>query len=143
MSRLLKFSITTTDIAFIVYWTLAALLETNVIHIPKDVMYADYDNPRVAAWNWSFFPLDMAFSMIGLAAVRAERRGDPIWRPLAIVSLVLTMTAGGMAVAYWTLMGEFFPGWYIANLALLIWPLFFLPSLITGMAPMHAGHRKA
>lgn len=134
MSRLLKFSLTTTDIAFLIYWTLAALLELGAIHIPKDMMYADYDNPRVAAWNWSFFPLDIIFSIMGLAAVRAARRGDPVWQPLAIISLVLTMTAGGMAVAYWTIMGEFFPGWFIANLILLVWPMFFLPSLIRGMA---------
>ena len=60
----------------------------------------------------------------------AARRGDPIWRPLAIVSLTLTMAAGGMAVNYWTILGEFEPAWYGPNLALVIWPLFFMRSLI-------------
>lgn len=130
MSRILKFSLTTTDVAFLIYWTIAALLELGALDIPRDMMYADYDNPRVSAWNWSFFPLDVIFSVVGLMAVHASRNGNPIWRPLAIVSLVLTMTAGGMAIAYWTLLSEYFPAWYISNLILLIWPLFFLPSLI-------------
>ena len=130
MSRPLKFALTTTDLAFLLYWAVAALLELGIIDIPRDMMYADYDDPRVSAWNWSFFPLDIAFSVVGLMAVRAARRGDPLWRPLAIVSLVLTMTAGGMAIAYWTILSEFFPAWYIANLVLLVWPMIFLPGLI-------------
>ena len=134
MSRLLKFSLTTTDIAFLLYWTMAALLELGLIDIPRDMMYADYDNPRVSAWNWSFFPLDIAFAIAGLMAVRAARRGAPLWRPLAIISLVLTMTAGGMAVAYWTILGEFYPAWYLSNLILLIWPMFFLPGLVRDTA---------
>jgi hypothetical protein len=33
-------------------------------------LYAEADNPRVVAWNWSFFPLDIAFSLTGILAVR-------------------------------------------------------------------------
>lgn len=143
VSRILKFCLTTTDIAFLMYWALAALLELGVINIPRDMMYADYDDPRVSAWNWSFFPLDIAFAVAGLTAVRAAHRGDPVWRVLAIVSLVLTMTAGGMAVAYWTLMGEFFPAWYISNLVLLVWPMFFLPNLLRETAASRAAPNPA
>jgi hypothetical protein len=86
------------------------------------------------AWNWSFLPVDLAFSILGLAAVRAARRGNPIWRPLALLSLAFTMVAGGMAVSYWTLLGEFDPSWFLPNLALVIWPLFFLPGLVRDLA---------
>lgn len=89
------------------------------------------------AWNWSFFPLDIAFSIIGLAAVRASRRNRPIWRPLALISLILTMVAGGMAVSYWALLGEFDPAWFLPNLALLLWPLIFLPGLIGQLSVAH------
>ena len=56
------------------------------------------------------------------------------WRPLALISLILTMVAGGMAVGYWTLLGEFDPAWYLPNLALLLWPLAFLPGLMRDLS---------
>jgi hypothetical protein len=118
-----------TDVAFLVYWSVAALHETKLLSLPPEWLYPQADDPRVKAWNWSFLPLDLAFSATGLAAVSAMRRGKP-WRHLAIISLVLTMVAGGMAVSYWTLTGEIDWSWYGANLFLLIWPVFFLPGLL-------------
>jgi hypothetical protein len=88
----------------------------------------------VEAWNWSFFPLDMAFSITGLAAVRFAGSGNALWRPLALVSLVLTMVAGGMAVGYWSLLGEFDPAWFLPNFLLLVWPILFLPRLVQELA---------
>ena len=130
MSRPLRYLLTLTDVLFILYWSMAALLELGVVDISQDLMYADYNNPRVVAWNWSFFPLDIIFSIVGLAAVRADAVGMPIWRPLTIISLILTMTAGGMAVSYWAILGEFDPSWFLPNLLLLIWPVFFLQKLV-------------
>jgi hypothetical protein len=118
-----------TDVAFLVYWSVAGLHETKLLSLPPEWLYPQADDPRVKAWNWSFLPLDLAFSATGLAAVSAMRRGKP-WRHLAIISLVLTMVAGGMAVSYWTLTGEIDWSWYGANLFLLIWPVFFLPGLL-------------
>jgi hypothetical protein len=60
----------------------------------------------------------------------AARRGDPLWRPLALISLLLTTVAGLMAVAYWTLLGEFDPAWFLPNLVLLVWPLLFVPKIV-------------
>ena len=134
MSRPLKYLLTLTDVLFILYWSIAALLELGLLDIPQDLMYADYNDPRVVAWNWSFFPLDIIFSIVGLAAVRANAVGSPSWRPLTIISLILTMTAGGMAVSYWAILGEFDPAWFLPNLLLVIWPLFFLQKLIVGSA---------
>lgn len=134
MSRSLRIALMTTDIAFLAYWLMATLNLVGLIHIPADWMYADYTSPQVIAWNWSFLPLDMAFSGFGLYAVRAERRGDPIWRPLTLISLTLTQVAGLMAVAYWTILGQFDPMWFLPNLALLVWPLVFLPGLVRALS---------
>ena len=69
-----------------------------------------------------------------LSAVTAARRGSAIWRPLALMSLAFTLAAGGMAVAYWTILREFDVTWFLPNLALLIWPLFYLPALVRELA---------
>jgi hypothetical protein len=135
--RSLALALTITDWLFIGYWTLSGFDKLGLIHITADLLYANAHDPRVVAWNWSFLPLDIAFSVIGLAAVRASRRGKPVWRPLALISLVLTMVAGGMAVGYWTLLGEFDPAWFLPNLALLLWPLAFLPGLIGQLSSGH------
>lgn len=134
MSRSLATAITVTDVLFMTYWAVALLALFGVITLPPDMMYGDYLNARVVAWNWSFFPLDLIFSIFGFLALSAARRGDPIWRPYALVSLVLTMTAGGMAVAYWIILLEFDPAWFVPNLILLVWPLFFMRRLIAEMA---------
>ena len=133
MSRSLRYLLAITDTLFIVYWSAAALSELGILEISRELMYAAHDDPRVVAWNWSFFPLDIIFSIVGLAAVNADRVGNRTWRPLAIISLTLTMTAGGMAVSYWTILAEFDPSWFIPNLILLVWPLLYLPKLIRGM----------
>ena len=137
MPRALKFALATTDLAFLVYWSVSGLAQAGAIHIPAAWMYAHYDQPSVVAWNWSFLPLDLMFSTTGLTAVAAAQRGSPLWRPLALLSLAFTMAAGGMAVAYWTLLREFEPAWFLPNLTLVLWPLIFLPGLMGGQ------HRSA
>lgn len=134
MSATLRLALSVTDILFLLYWAVMALYVAGLVHIPPDYLYANADNPRVVAWNWSFFPLDLAFSVCGLLAVRMAQRGNPLWKPYALISLILTMVAGGMAVGYWALLGEFDPAWFLPNLALLVWPVFFLPGLIRSMA---------
>ena len=130
MTLPLKIAITVIDVLFIAYWTLAALIEFGLVQVPRELMYADYDQARVIAWNWSFLPIDLVFSVVGLAAVTAARLGNAIWRPLAIISLTLTIAAGGMAISYWSILGEFDPSWFLPNLALVVWPLWFLPGLV-------------
>jgi len=130
MPRSLVFALSATDALFLIYWAVAAAGQFGVVEIPPAWMYAGYDEPRVMAWNWSFLPIDLAFSVSGLLAVGAARRGDPLWRPLCLISLVLTVVAGLMAVSYWALLGEFEPSWFLPNLALVLWPLAFLPKLV-------------
>ena len=134
MAPSLALMLTITDLAFLLYWAVAALHAGAIIQIPQDWLYANADDPRVVAWNWSFFPLDIAFSLTGLAAVRCARRSDAAWRPLALISLTLTMVAGGMAIGYWVLLAEFDPFWIGANAWLLIWPISFLGGLVRAMS---------
>jgi hypothetical protein len=130
MSKRLKTLLLITDILFLTYWAASLLHLLGVFQMPPSMMYADFDQPRVLAWNWSFLPLDVLFSITGIAAVRLSTAGDPRWRPMAMISLCLTFVAGLMAIGYWTILGEFDPAWYLPNLALAVWPLFFLPGLL-------------
>jgi hypothetical protein len=132
MPKSLAILLTGTDVAFVAYWSLSALAVLGFVHLPPEWMYAGYGDPVVAAWNWSFLPLDLGFSAFGLTAVRLARLGDPRWRPAALVSVSFTMAAGGMAVGYWTLLRQFDPAWFLPNLFLLVWPVFFLPGLLAG-----------
>jgi hypothetical protein len=133
MGKSLRLALSITDIVFLAYWLVSALHLAGVLPIPADWLYADVEDPRVVAWNWSFLPLDLAFSLTGLAAIRCARHGNSLWKPLALISLVLTMVAGGMAVGYWTLLREFDPFWFLPNLALLIWPVFFLGGVVASL----------
>ncbi|QIB48727.1 YvaD family protein [Streptomyces aureoverticillatus] len=114
-----------TDLGFLAYWS-AALLAL----IPAEYAYKDYGDPVMSDWNYSFLPLDVAASATGLASLylcRRERRdGRPhriAWRPLMLVSLTLTSTAGLQAVVFWALRGDWSPTWWIPNLALLLFPV--------------------
>ena len=130
MPRLLALCFTITDLLFLLYWSVSSLTQLGLIHIPSAWMYTHYDQPQVVAWNWSFLPVDLTFSILGLSAVAAARRGEVIWRPLALLSLAFTMVAGGMAISYWAILREFDPTWFLPNLALVIWPSVFLPGLV-------------
>jgi uncharacterized membrane protein YfhO len=118
-----------TDAGFVLYWSVTALAALGVLAIPPAYLYRGYHDPLLVAWNWSFAPLDLAASATGLAALSALRTARA-WSGLAIVSLSLTSAAGGMAIAFWAISGDFDLVWWSANLFLLAWPLFYLPSLI-------------
>lgn len=126
MPRILKFFMLVTDLAFISYWTLAALMASGWAAIPSDWLYSNYADRTITQWNWSFLPLDITLSIIGLTSVYLARRGDERWRFLAIISLTLTIAAGLMAISFWAIRREFDIGWWIANLYLIVWPLAFL-----------------
>jgi hypothetical protein len=116
-----------TDIGFIAYW-LITLLHL----IPAQYLFQDYSNPILTAWNWSFLPLDLFISATGLSALWAYGRRLEVWQPLALVSLTLTFVSGLNAIAFWTIRGDFDPTWWIPNLYLLVYPLFFLPRFLRG-----------
>ncbi len=118
-----------TDIGMLTYWAVTALMALGLLTLPPEWLFKDYDDPRVVAWNWSFLPIDLAFSLSGLWALHRERTGAEDWKIWATVSLTLTFCAGIMAISYWTLTGDFDPSWWIPNLFLTLWPLPFLFSL--------------
>ncbi len=111
------------DIGFILYW-LITLLKI----IPSEYLFKDYHNPILVAWNWSFLPLDLCISGTGLASLWLWNKKNLNWKPLALISLVLTSCSGLQAIAFWVLRTDFDPSWWIPNLFLLIYPLFFIPG---------------
>jgi hypothetical protein len=123
--KTLKFFFLVTDIGFILYW-LITLLHL----IPPEYLFQDYTNPILTAWNWSFLPLDLFISATGLTSLYLYRRGDERWTNIALISLVLTFCSGLQAVAFWVLRSDFDPVWWIPNLYLLLYPPFFIVSLL-------------
>lgn len=114
-----------TDIGFILYWliTLSGV-------IPAAYLFKDYHNPILSAWNWSFLPLDLLISFSGLFSLALLRKGDLRWRSLALVSLVLTFASGLMAIAFWSIRRDFDLSWWLPNLYLMLYPVYFIIALI-------------
>jgi len=125
MNRTLKSLMLATDIGFIIYWLLIGLSL-----IPKEYLYQDYDNPLLVAWNLSFLPLDLLISGTGLWSMYLYGKGHFKWRPWCLVSLVLTFCSGLQAIAFWSIRLDIDPFWWVPNLFLMLYPLFFLPRLI-------------
>ena len=125
--RFLKPFMLLTDLGFIVYWfiTLAHL-------IPAASLFRDYTNPIMVHWNWSFLPLDLLISVTGITSLVLLKRKNNVWHQLVIISLTLTAVSGLQAIAFWAISGDFAIGWWVPNLFLLLYPLFFLPKLLVG-----------
>ena len=130
MPKGLRTALLLTDLGFITYWSLTALVAAGLFRVPPEYLYSDYHNPLVVAWNWSFMPLDIILSLAGLNAVRLQRAGNPSWRGWTIFSLSLTFCAGLMAISFWAIRGDVDVTWWTVNLALMIWPWLYLPTLI-------------
>ena len=112
------------DVGFVLYWG-AAIFDV----LPADYLFKDYHDPILKAWNFSFLPLDLLVSATGLISIVLRARGHPRWVQLASVSLVLTFCSGLQAITFWALRHDFEMLWWAPNLFLMIYPLFFLPSL--------------
>ena len=131
MSLSLRVFLRAVDGAMLLYWGISALAGLGMLILPPSMMYGGYGTAHVDAWNWSFAPLDLAFAIMGLWSVKLAQANDPRWRPVCLISLVLTMCAGGMAISYWVILGEFDLSWWAANFALLALPMIWLPALLT------------
>ena len=125
--KTLRYIFLLVDIGFVAYWAITAFSL-----IPEQYLYSDYTNPILTHWNWSFFPLDILISVTGLSSVYLHSKKSPAWKSVALISLVLTSVSGLQAVSYWTLAGESDLSWWIPNLFLLIYPLFYIPRFIRG-----------
>lgn len=105
------------DLALILYW-----VATAAHLIPTELAFKDYQEPVIVAWNWSFSPLDVSASIIGIIAVLRLRTGK--YSPVLLsVSLALTFCAGLMAISFWTLYRDFDLIWWIPNILLMIIPI--------------------
>ncbi|MFM2410687.1 MAG: hypothetical protein RL481_1515 [Pseudomonadota bacterium] len=118
------------DGGMILYWAIAAIACLGLITLPKELMYAGYGSAMVDAWNWSFAPIDIAFSVMGLVAIWLAKKEDPRWQPVALLSLALTFCAGLMAISYWILIGYYDLSWWLPNLALMAAALWWTPKLV-------------
>jgi len=125
---MLKPLTTITEILMILYWIIAAAVALGWISIDPSLMYSDHENPLVIAWNWSFFPIDIAFSVLGLAAtfivMSAARKAK-----LETVAATLMLCAGVMALSFWTITGDYNPSWWGVNIWLVV---IALTNLFTG-----------
>jgi hypothetical protein len=116
---MLKIATMFTELSMLAYWILAAALSLGLVSINPSLMYSDYQNPLVIAWNWSFFPIDVAFAVIGLTARFGVKDGSLRFK-LEVIAGVLMLCAGLMAISYWTITGDFDPTWWGMNLWLII-----------------------
>jgi len=116
---MLKIATTITELLMVTYWVFAAALSTKFISIDPALMYSDFENPMVVAWNWSFFPIDIAFALTGLIATFG-RISNELRFKLKITSSTLMICAGLMAVSFWVLTRDFVPTWWAMN----IWLVF-------------------
>lgn len=123
--RVLKWLFLVVDFSFILYFSATA-----IGIIPIEYAYSDYTNPILVSWNWSFLPLDIVISLTGLSSIYLHRKGCAEWKSIALLSLVLTFCSGLMAISFWAIRLEFDAVWWIPNLVLLLYPLFFIPKFM-------------
>jgi hypothetical protein len=114
------------DIAFIIYWVI-----TYFHLLTPELLYKDYTNQILVDWNWSFFPIDMLISLSGLSSIRLFKNKSKEWVLFALGSLFLTMCSGLMAISFWVYHHDFDLGWWIPNLFLLVYPIFYLKKIYT------------
>ncbi|MFC7715314.1 DUF5360 family protein [Nonomuraea recticatena] len=65
-----------TDLGFVVYFSV-----TGLGLIPPEWAFADYGNPLMADWNWSFLWIDLLASATGLTSLwllRTAARAGPV-----------------------------------------------------------------
>jgi hypothetical protein len=114
----LRVNLWITDVGFLTYWFVTALGV-----LPESWLFKDYENPILKAWNWSFLPLDLLASVLGLTSLYLARKDSLHWRSIALMSLCLTFTAGFMAITFFALRGDFEAQWWIPNTYLTLWPI--------------------
>ncbi|WP_171787328.1 DUF5360 family protein [Clostridium beijerinckii] len=124
--KILKQFFLVTDIGFIVYWFIT------LFHlIPQSLLFKDYENPILVSWNWSFLPLDLLISLTGFISLYMYYTTNELWKKFRLISLVLTFCSGLQAISFWTMRYDLDLLWWIFNLYLMIYPLFFIKSLLT------------
>ncbi|WP_375772731.1 YvaD family protein [Archangium gephyra] len=114
-------------VGFLAYWAVTLL------HLlPEAYLFKDYHDPAIAAWNWSFLPLDLFICAAGLSSFWLRRRGHRLASQAALVMLTLSFSSGLQAIAFWVVRRDFDWAWWTPNLFLLLYPLFFLRAACLG-----------
>ena len=110
--------LTITEVGMLLYWCFATLVLLDILTVDPALMYSDYKNPTIVAWNWSFFPLDILFSILGLLGrfTSLPQRKKEL---LTTTSLSLMFCAGLMAISFWAIRGNYDPIWWSINLWLM------------------------
>ena len=118
-AKITNLLLTITETGMLVYWCFATLVVFNLISVDPSMMYSDYKNPLIVSWNWSFFPLDVLFAIIGLIGrfLATQPRKKEV---LSIISLSLMFCAGLMAVSFWAIRGSYDLFWWGINLWLIV-----------------------
>ncbi len=55
---------------------------------------------------------------------------DERWKKMAHVSLVLTFSLGLMAIVFWSIRRDFDLSWWLPNLYLIVYPIYFIKKLL-------------
>ena len=128
-TSILAVLLTLTEIGMLGYWALAGALVAGWVTIAPEYMYSDYENPVIVAWNWSFFPIDVAFALCGLTARFATLR-QSVAELLSVIGATLMFCAGVMAISFWVIQREFDPLWWGLNIWLCLLSILFLFHLM-------------
>lgn len=121
----LKVMFLITDIGFVIYWFIT------LFHlIPQNLLFKDYSNPVLVAWNWSFFPLDMLISITGFLGLYLYNKKNVLWKKISLISLTFTICSGLQAVSFWQIRGDFDLIWWGLNSYLIIYPIFLIKGLL-------------
>ncbi|MFD4457841.1 DUF5360 family protein [Nocardia sp. NPDC058480] len=123
--KVAKILLLITDALLMLYWVAVA-----VDAIPKESAFRDYSDPMMQAWNWSFFPLDLAAAVFGFAGVYLVRRRHRLGWVVLTIGLTLTFCAGFMAISFWAYYGDFNAIWWISNAALMVVPAIVFTILV-------------
>lgn len=129
LNRSFKFFFLITDIGFFIYWSLSLALLMGFNFIDPNLMYYGYGNKIIEAWNWSFFPLDIVLSIIGLLGLYIIK-DQRLQKLFLLISAALTFCAGFMAISFWVFIGFFDFWWWLFNLFLCLWPIAFFMSIL-------------
>lgn len=123
--KVAKILLLITDALLMLYWVAVA-----VDAIPKESAFRDYSDPMMQAWNWSFFPLDLAAAVFGFAGVYLVSRRHRLGWVVLTIGLTLTFCAGFMAISFWAYYGDFNAIWWISNAALMVVPAIVFTILV-------------
>ena len=99
------------------------------MYSPK-ACFRDYSNQVIQAWNWSFFPLDVAAALTVFVGAFLIKRHVVAGDIVLVLGLTLTFCAGFMAISFWAFYGDFEPFWWGSNALLMIVPLVVFAGMV-------------